>query len=438
MRTIPLRLLVPILALAGGALAVLAVAVARVPVAWTERTALLTVLLGGMLLLVRRSPVHLAPKTKLAVDTAPLFAAALLLPAPLAMVTAAVAVSAADTSRRAPWFQALFNTAETALRVAIGAVVFAALAGTTHLTEPRPGAWLLALPVAAAAMFLLNTLLVDLVIGLQLQRFPLRDYWRRWQFSLPQEGALFLLGLLVATLGVRFPWALVLLAVPAVVVHRSLRDGVALKVQTRAALEELADVLDMRDHYTYEHSRRVAALARMTAEAVGLHPDDVAVVEMAGRVHDVGKIGIKSTVLMKPGQLTAAEWQEMRSHPEVGARLVAKFPEFARGTALVRHHHERYDGTGYPDRLAGARIPLGARVLAVADAWDAMTSHRAYRRALDLERVYTELERGRGTQFDPIVLDAFLRVLAAHPDLATPHPHASQDVDVPLPQPSPA
>jgi len=122
---------------------------------------------------------------------------------------------------------------------------------------------------------------------------------------------------------------------------------------------------------------------------------------------------------------------------EVGARLIAQFPQFDRGRELILAHHERYDGSGYPRKLAGEQIPLGARVIAVADAWDAMTSNRAYRKALDLAAVYAELERHRGTQFDPVVVDAFLAALVARPELAALHVEESQDVDAPLPAPVP-
>jgi HD-GYP domain-containing protein (c-di-GMP phosphodiesterase class II) len=157
---------------------------------------------------------------------------------------------------------------------------------------------------------------------------------------------------------------------------------------------------------------------------------------VAGEQRHVGKIGIKSTVLMKPGDLSDLEWVEMRSHPEVGARLVAKFPEFAYGRELVLSHHERWDGNGYPRGLAGEEIQPGARVIAVADAWDAMVSHRAYRRAMDLELALEEMEHGRGTQFEPRVLDAFLAMLREQPELVRQHTEFTQDVDVAEPWPT--
>jgi HD-GYP domain-containing protein (c-di-GMP phosphodiesterase class II) len=150
---------------------------------------------------------------------------------------------------------------------------------------------------------------------------------------------------------------------------------------------------------------------------MGLSPSMAEEIYRAARVHDVGKIGILSTTLFKDGALNDEEWREMRSHPDVGARLIGKFPEFSLGMEIVRHHHERWDGRGYPAGLAGSAIPLGARIVAVTDTFDAMTSSRAYRRALPIDVVLAELERCRGKQFDPRPLDAFLEVLYEQPQI---------------------
>ncbi|MHB8576944.1 MAG: HD-GYP domain-containing protein [Dehalococcoidia bacterium] len=437
LRRPPRRILLALASLTVLALAGTSVACALVPPRLDARLLVVAAQLVGLLYLARRYPVQLAPQTKTSVGTAPLYAAALLLPVSLAMLLTALTVTAAGlvqvsprSGKRPPWFQVLFNAASTLLTVGASATVFILVSGTSRFTDVALGRWMLAAPLAAVTLYTGNMALVDVMVGLQLGRRPFFEFWRRWRFTLPQECALLLLGVLVATVATRQPLALGLMAVPCYVVYRSLRDGLALQVQTQEALLELAGIVDLRDHYTFEHSSRVAALARATAVQLGLSSADVETIYLAGRVHDVGKIGIKSTVLMKPGGLTEREWQEMRSHPELGARLVGKFPQFARGKELVLSHHERYDGQGYPRKLAGSQIPLGGRVLAVADAWDAMTSHRAYRQALDLARVYGELERGRGRQFDPTVVDAFLRALGAQPELAVPDTQETQASDV--------
>ncbi|MHB8577746.1 MAG: HD-GYP domain-containing protein [Dehalococcoidia bacterium] len=390
-------------------------------------TALLEALaLAGMIGWARRRPVQIGLKRRISVSTAPELAAVLLLPGPVALVTLLAGMLAGQHGRRGPLIQHIFNYSSPIIRAVLGMVVFTGVRelGPAAISEPA---------AALGAAFVMHCTAQYLVVGIaavQLRENPLRRAWAGQRDTAVAETALALTGIMTWLATAQHAWALAMLAAPLAIAHYALRDGVALRAQTRLALEDLADIVDMRDHYTFEHSRRVAELARVTARCLGLANADVELVTMAGRVHDVGKIGIKSSVLMKPGGLSDRDWQEMRSHPEVGARLIGNFPQFANGRDLVLHHHERFDGKGYPKGLAGDQIPFGARILACADAWDAMTSHRAYRRALDIDQVYGELERGRGKQFDPTVLDAFLRALHERPDLAIIHVDTSQEIDV--------
>ncbi|HEV8474062.1 MAG TPA: HD-GYP domain-containing protein [Methylomirabilota bacterium] len=144
----------------------------------------------------------------------------------------------------------------------------------------------------------------------------------------------------------------------------------------------LANALEAKDPYTRGHSERVSAMSRRIAIALGLAPAVVDAVGQAGLLHDIGKIGVPETILTKPGPLTPEEWAVMRAHPVVGAQIVAPFEFFAPAVAAIRHHHERWDGSGYPDGLAGDAIPIEARIVAVADVFDALTSNRSYRVAL--------------------------------------------------------
>lgn len=186
----------------------------------------------------------------------------------------------------------------------------------------------------------------------------------------------------------------------------------SLKEYYLSALQALAAALEAKDAYTRGHSVRVAKLARACARALGLNTEEQEQVYLAALLHDVGKIGVSEAVLLKPGRLDPAEWEEVKSHPVVGARIIepAKFPTAV--IAAVRHHHEDYDGGGYPDGLAGEEIPLLARVIRVADTYDAMTSARPYRQALTPQQALEELRRWAGRQFDPRVVEAFLRVPA--------------------------
>jgi HD-GYP domain-containing protein (c-di-GMP phosphodiesterase class II) len=232
----------------------------------------------------------------------------------------------------------------------------------------------------------------------------------------PLEGSLYLLGMLVAATGGRWPATIVLLMAPSALVYRALRDGVAARLQYRRAVLDFADELDARDPNFRGHSRRVAGIAREVALRLGLPADDAELVYLAARVHNVGLVAVKATALSKGAPLTKAEWAEMRAHPQIGVRLIGRFPEFAGAAALVEAHHERWDGRGYPHGLRGEAIPLGARVIAAVDAFVAMTSNRAYRPALTPETVRSEFLTERGSQFDPRVIDALFAVLNHHPE----------------------
>ena len=178
-----------------------------------------------------------------------------------------------------------------------------------------------------------------------------------------------------------------------------------------AEVDALLAALAARDGYTEEHSRAVVELATAAARELGVRGAELEHVERAALLHDIGKIGISDAVLRKPGPLDDAEWLEMRRHPAVGARLVGSMPRLSHLAPAIRAEHERWDGCGYPDGLWGEAIPLASRIVFACDAFDAMTSHRSYRRALPGELAEAELARGAGSQFCPRTVDALLRVL---------------------------
>ena len=175
----------------------------------------------------------------------------------------------------------------------------------------------------------------------------------------------------------------------------------------------LANALEAKDVYTRGHSERVGAMSRRLALAFGLAPAEVEIVGRAGLLHDIGKIGIPEGVLRKPGALSAEEWALMRRHPLIGAQIVAPFEFFTAGAIVIRHHHERMDGSGYPDGLCGDAIPIGARIVAVADVYDALTSDRPYRRALSSEDARGHLEAQAGDTLDKDIVATFLGLTRA-------------------------
>ncbi|HMJ33766.1 MAG TPA: HD domain-containing phosphohydrolase [Baekduia sp.] len=165
--------------------------------------------------------------------------------------------------------------------------------------------------------------------------------------------------------------------------------------------------IDARDPYTARHSEKVAGYAVQLAHALGLPDVDCERIHLSGMLHDVGKVALERSVLHKPGALSDDEWQQVRRHPALSAHIIGAVARFAIYVPGARHHHERYDGRGYPDGLAGEAIPFDARILAVADAYDAMTSDRSYRPALGHDEAVARLQAEAGTQFDPACVEAF-------------------------------
>jgi putative nucleotidyltransferase with HDIG domain len=175
------------------------------------------------------------------------------------------------------------------------------------------------------------------------------------------------------------------------------------------AITALAYALEAKDVYTSGHSQRVTGISVAIARELGMPQDSIDKIRLAGLVHDIGKIGIRESVLNKPASLTDEELKHIKSHCEAGEHILTPIVEDEEILRAVRHHHEHYDGMGYPDGLRGEQIPLAARILAVADAFDAMTSERPYRSAMSAQDACAEIERCKGTQFVPEVADAFFR-----------------------------
>ena len=207
----------------------------------------------------------------------------------------------------------------------------------------------------------------------------------------------------------------------------ALEDALALRERTYdATLTALTSALDFRDNETGGHSDRVVAYMELLLEQMNIRGPELATLRRGALLHDVGKIGVPDNVLRKPTALSEGEWAVMKRHPEFGARIIAGIPFLEDVARIVRHHHERWDGMGYPDGLKGDRIPLGARIFAVGDSFDAMTSDRPYRRGLLIDAAREEIRRCASSQFDPAVVTAFLSIpvarLTAIADDA-PHTH---------------
>jgi putative nucleotidyltransferase with HDIG domain len=337
------------------------------------------------------------------------YAAAVLFGPAFGALVGGTASLANDCLRRRGAARAAFNAGQIALVGGLSGLTYLALrADDSHSLTTN----VLAYVVAAAVYYVANATLSSVVIALHGRRFG-RVFWHALR-----EGGVFYfamapIGAIAAFCYAQSPWTLLYFPVLLWVVYKGFGLYAKLRSETAHALRALADALERRDPYTYQHSIRVAAYAESLARRLGLPAEHVELIVSAARVHDLGKISIDNRILFKEGRLTEEERRQVNKHSAAGAELAGQFSMYASGAEMIRHHHERWDGAGYPDGLAGQRIPFGSRIIAVADVYDAMTSDRPYRDALPREVALNELTRGRGSQFDPVVVDAFLELDAA-------------------------
>lgn len=186
-----------------------------------------------------------------------------------------------------------------------------------------------------------------------------------------------------------------------------------LEQATLGTLQALNRTIEAKDQYTGEHIDRVQRLSVKVGEKVGLSEERLEQLRYASILHDIGKIGVSDSILGKPGKLTEAEWKEMEKHPKIGERIVGRVDQLQRAAKIIGQHQEHYDGSGYPKELEGQEITLEARIIAVVDAWDAMTTERPYQEALNKKEAVEELRENAGSQFDPQVVEKFLQLIEA-------------------------
>ncbi len=333
--------------------------------------------------------------------------AAVLLVGPwTAALVAAFGVVVVDLLRGSSRLKVAYNASAFAISILAGGLAFEALGGVpgNHLQFSSDFAAIGALVVVA---YILNTLFMSAIVafndGASLGPLTRAAGIDGLQSAAAEAG----LGVAIAWFGAHDPWAIVVLVPLALAVYQSYARLATLRRETVRALETFANMVDERDNSTFRHSARVADYVEELAEALGFPSTEVARLRWAGRLHDLGKISVDASVLRKPAKLDEEEWQAMRRHPRLSARLLRRFRFAAGESRAVEYHHERADGRGYYGIDPGD-IPLAAHFLIVADSYDAMTSDRAYRLGLSNEEALAEIEGNLGTQFHPIVGKAFL------------------------------
>ncbi len=344
------------------------------------------------------------------ISSAVKFACVLLFPPTAVALTIFFGTVMGEFPVKRAWVKKVFNVSQMTLSWTVTALVYWILHDpTANFLGSLQN--ILVISLAGLTDFGVNSLLVSLVVSFA-NHLPLRYVWsQNFPKAILHELSMVPLGAFLAILWQFNPVSLPLAALPLLVVRHAYLVADQLQRQTREALVAMMRVIDERDQHTADHSDRVSYYARTTAEALDLDQEEIEVIAQSALLHDLGKVGMADDILFGPKILNSHERKRAEKHAEVGAELLSKFPLFERGANLVRHHHERYDGTGYPDQIQGEDIPIGARIISVADAYQAMTEDRPYRRGMSQPVAVQRLITASGTQFDPRVVQAFVRAL---------------------------
>lgn len=323
-----------------------------------------------------------------------------------------IATVIVEVVTKRPWQRVLFNAGQYGLSLIVTGILFHLLKLSSADITLDVIIDMPAIIVAVSTYYLLNTFFISAVISLTSGGRFINIFLSDFKIIASFFYSLAPISIAAALLYRHdSPYIILIMIPPLLMADLSLRRYYSLHIETQETLKVLANTVDERDKYTFFHSVHVAEYAKKISEQLNLKLDDINEIEMAGLVHDLGKIGIEDSILNKPSRLSDEEYSKIKEHPEIAYRLLKNLKPYKKGATYVLHHHEHYNGLGYPQKISGTNIPLGARVLSVADCYDAMTTDRPYRKALPSSAAVTELRACSGTQFDPQVVKAFITVL---------------------------
>jgi putative nucleotidyltransferase with HDIG domain len=281
----------------------------------------------------------------------------------------------------------------------------------TELASPR---FLVPLTVCGVVYFLVNTLSISMIIGLSARKSPLRVWQQNYMWTFFHIFAFLPLAAIIALVySGHGPWTILLFVIPIFLARYSFKLYIDMKEAHINTVGALTSAIDANDPFTHGHSYRVSRYALRIGHAMGLSSRDLEILEYGALLHDIGKIAIQHDILLKPERLSEQEFLTLKQHPTIGADIVENLKFLKEAAVLVRYHHEQPNGRGYPDGLKHDEIPVGARVILVADAFDAMTSDRPYRKGLSVEKVIEQLDTYKGEQFDLEISDLALKLIRA-------------------------
>jgi putative nucleotidyltransferase with HDIG domain len=328
----------------------------------------------------------------------------------LAMILETLSVFWEIFKKKEFWYKTVFNAAQYALSAGLSGMVYihtGGVVGKQNFIE-----FIIPAALCALTYCLINSILVTSVIALDSEESIYKVYRINIRETFPSYLAEAPLGFIMAIIYVEIGiLGILLFFFPLLLARRSFELYTRMRKIYLDTIRTLAATIDAKDPYTHGHSERVSRMAIQLAKRLGFAESEIEYLEYAAILHDIGKIGIEDRILGKKDKLTDAEYEKVKEHPVIGANILESIEFLKRSSQTVLHHHERFDGRGYPYGLKGEEIPKPARLLAIIDAYDAMNSDRPYRKKLSAEDILKELEMGTGKQFDPIMVEAFISLL---------------------------
>ncbi|MBD3179818.1 MAG: HD domain-containing protein, partial [Candidatus Latescibacteria bacterium] len=329
-------------------------------------------------------------------------------PAVMVVVEAISSIFTEGILQRRPIRKLLFNVPLLAVTVGAAGLTYRMFGDFADLGSPM---FLIPLLAAGIVYYLVNTWSLSLIIAFDSGRNPYHVWMQNYMWYFFHIFAFLPMGAIIALLYSKAGgWTIALFIIPLFLARYSFQLYLDMREKNIETVAALTSAIDASDAFTHGHSYRVSQYATKVAKAIGMSSKEIETLEYASLLHDVGKIAVSNTVLQKVEPLTDEEWISLKAHPDVGADIVERLKFLKEAAEIIRCHHERPDGTGYPRGLKNDKIPLGAHILNVVDAFDAMTSNRPYRDALSPEVVINELRKYRGSQFHAEVADLVLEL----------------------------
>jgi putative nucleotidyltransferase with HDIG domain len=334
----------------------------------------------------------------------------LLGPSAMALVEAVASLFSEVVVQRRSAFKVAFNVPLLILTVGIAGIVYHAFPGEWRgLDSPR---FLVPLTVSGLTYYAVNTVSISFIIGFQSKKSAYYIWRQNYMWTFFHIFSFLPLGAIIALVYNSYGWWTILLfLVPIFLARHSFKLYVDMKEAHINTVAALTSAIDANDPFTHGHSYRVSRYALRVGRTMGLSARDMEILEYGALLHDIGKIAIQHDILLKNDLLTEREFITLKQHPTIGADIVENLKFLREAAVLVRYHHEQPNGRGYPDGLKGDEIPIGARVILVVDAFDAMTSDRPYRKGLELSRVVEQFEKHKGEQFDLEITELVLELV---------------------------